>query len=109
MVAVDASLNASGKLVIKAVALAAPDAAPPGGLTKAVALLVDDGAIRRLRLPETGDLFVKLRGDFVLDQRKRAIDAEFARAELSTGDRPSGSPLGIQGGTFESWFTLRQG
>ena len=32
------------------------------------------------------------------------LDAEFARAEFPTGDRPHGSDLGIQGGLFESWF-----
>lgn len=110
MVAVDATLDASGKLVTAAVAQAAPDTAPSSGSTKAVALLVDDKAIRRLMTGTRGDLFVKMRGDFVIDRRnKRAIDAEFVRAELPTGDRPSGSPFGIQGGTFESWFTLRQG
>ena len=35
----------------------------------------------------------------------RAVDAEFTRAQLPTGDRPSGSEYGIQGGFFESWFT----
>jgi hypothetical protein len=38
----------------------------------------------------------------------RAIDAEFVRAELPTGDRPKGSPFGIQGGLFESWFWVRR-
>jgi hypothetical protein len=83
MVAVDVTLDASGKLVTAAVAQAAPDAAPPGGSTKALALLLDDKAIRRLRTGTRGDLFVKLRGDFVIDRRnKRAVDAEFVRAEL---------------------------
>ncbi|HEU5409024.1 MAG TPA: hypothetical protein VFU48_14740 [Nitrospira sp.] len=65
---------------------------------------------------ENGDveLWVRLRGDFVLDWRGdnvpgKAIDAEFVRAELPTGDRPSGSKFGIQGGLFESWFRIRQG
>lgn len=51
-------------------------------------------------------LMVRLRGDFFVDQNKRAVDAEFPRAELPSGDRPAGSPLGIQGGVFESWFWL---
>jgi hypothetical protein len=38
--------------------------------------------------------------------RQRAIDAEFVRAQLPTGDRPATSPFGIQGGLFESWFGL---
>jgi DNA-binding beta-propeller fold protein YncE len=51
------------------------------------------------------DLGVKLRGDFVVDAHGRAVDAEFVRAEFPTGDRPAGSPYGIQGGLFESWFS----
>jgi hypothetical protein len=50
------------------------------------------------------DLWIKFRGDFVLDKSGHAVDAEFTRAEFPTGDRPSGSPYGIQGGLFESWF-----
>jgi hypothetical protein len=40
----------------------------------------------------------------VLDDAGHAVDAEFTRAEFPTGDRPNGSPYGIQGGLFESWF-----
>jgi DNA-binding beta-propeller fold protein YncE len=65
--------------------------------------------------PPFNDIWIRLRGDFVLDTNERAVDAEFVRAELPTGDRPSplGLPLdqqpGIQGGLFESWFTLLRG
>jgi hypothetical protein len=52
----------------------------------------------------TPRMWIKLRGDFVIDQAEKAIDAEFVRAELPTGDRPHGSPFGIEGGQFESWF-----
>lgn len=55
------------------------------------------------------NLWIKLRGDFVKDEQGRAIDAEFVRGELPTGDRPTkgkpGSEYGIQGGLFESWFS----
>jgi len=50
------------------------------------------------------DFWIRLRGDFVRDENQRAVDAEFVRAQLPTGDRPAGSPHGIQGGLFESWF-----
>ena len=50
------------------------------------------------------DVQVRLLGDFVIDETLKAIDAEFLRAEFPTGDRPSGSPVGVQGGLFESWF-----
>lgn len=51
---------------------------------------------------------VNLRGDFVLESsdERRAIDAEFTRAQFLTGDRPQGEGLGIQGGTFRSWFYI---
>jgi hypothetical protein len=52
------------------------------------------------------DIWIILRGDFVLDTKRKAIDAEFVRAELPTGDRPGGSSFGIQGGIFESWFQI---
>jgi DNA-binding beta-propeller fold protein YncE len=55
-------------------------------------------------------IWVRLHGDFVLDNevptKARAIDAEFVRGELPTGDRPHGSKVGIQGGVFESWFWI---
>lgn len=52
---------------------------------------------------------IVLRGDFILDQNNRAIDAEFLRAELPTGSHPSGSGFGLQGGRFESWVTFGEG
>jgi hypothetical protein len=55
-------------------------------------------------LDRSNEVWVMLRGDFVLDEKGRAIDAEFTRGELPTGDRPSGSDFGVQGGLFESWF-----
>ena len=106
-VAVDATI--AGTQITKAVAMAPPGAAPAGGVMKALALLIDDKARIQLERPDSGGLFVRLRGDFVVDREKRAIDAEFVRAELPTGDRPNGSKFGIQGGTFESWFTIKQG
>ena len=53
------------------------------------------------------DLWIILRGDFVLDTNGNAIDAEFVRAELPSGDRPKSSLAGIQGGLFESWFKIK--
>ena len=47
---------------------------------------------------------MRLQGEFVVDSDGRAVDAEFTRAELPTGDRPSGSKFGVQGGLFQSWF-----
>jgi hypothetical protein len=98
-----------GDLITKAFAEAAPDTAPPSGVTHAVALLFDPKIVVQLRQPSGGDIFVQLRGDFVIDTDKRAIDAEFVRAQLPTGDRPAGAKPGIQGGTFESWFTVTLG
>jgi len=89
----------------------ASEITPVGGMTKAVALTFPKTTYDRLRRGGGEELFVRLRGDFVLDGglRPRAIDAEFVRAELPTGDRPAGSPFGIQGGQFESWFRVKSG
>jgi hypothetical protein len=73
---------------------------------------VDDNRVLRFRNDEReiNELWVRLRGDFVLDNedplKARAIDAEFVRGQLPTGDRPHDSKVGIQGGLFESWFWI---
>lgn len=60
--------------------------------------------------------WIRLRCDFVIDVNKRAVDGEFVRAAFYTGDGPELAPpanskgkLGLQGGLFESWFSLRGG
>jgi len=76
----------------------------------AVAFLLDlsvalkDVTTLNLQNSESVELRICLQGDFVVDVNGKAVDAEFARAELPTGDRPSGSNYGIQGGLFESWL-----
>ena len=64
------------------------------------------------RLPdaprELGVFDVRIRGDAIIDVSDRAVDAEFVRSQLPTGDRPLGSDAGVQGGTFESWFYLSE-
>ncbi|HEX2094967.1 MAG TPA: hypothetical protein VHG28_21380 [Longimicrobiaceae bacterium] len=73
----------------------------------AVAWVPDPSRISGNALEEAGqELWVALRGDFVVDVHGRAVDAEFVRAQLPTGDRPAGSDHGVQGGLFESWFRL---
>jgi hypothetical protein len=57
-------------------------------------------------LTEANEIWIRLHGDFVIDQKGRALDAEFARAQLLSGDRPATSEFGVQGGLFESWFWL---
>jgi hypothetical protein len=53
------------------------------------------------------DLFVRLRCDFVLDGDNRTVvDGEFIGAILPTGNRITGRKGGLQGGIFESWFTV---
>ena len=49
-------------------------------------------------------LLVRIKSEFVRDRENRAIDGEFNRTQLPTGNRPAGSPVGIQGGRFESWL-----
>lgn len=62
--------------------------------------------LRRLKI--NPDLWVVLRGDFLLDKNGKAIDAEFVRHDFNTGDRPHNDLHGIQGGLFESWFPVRR-
>jgi DNA-binding beta-propeller fold protein YncE len=49
---------------------------------------------------------VRLLGDFVIDSSKRAICSEFVRSQLPTGEIPADSDIGLEGGTFESWFSV---
>lgn len=68
--------------------------------SEATSQIIEDAASQRLQVQILGDLIVDING--------RALDAEFVRGDLPTGDRPRGSETGIQGGTFRSWFSVRQ-
>jgi hypothetical protein len=63
------------------------------------------------RNPTLHELWILLRGDFVIDatEKGKAIDAEFVRAELPTGNRQPPIDVGIQGGLFESWGWMGAG
>ena len=88
----------------------------PAGNARGVAFILDIQQAPVARAILSGgipDVGVLLRGDFVKDTKDRSIDAEFVRAQLPTGDRPrppATQPLdnqvGIQGGLFESWFSV---
>jgi len=94
----------AGNLVTSAQVLQGVDRA------KAIAFVFDPAFVNTLLEFDLSDLWVRLRGDFVLDtgEPPRAIDAEFVRHEFDTGDRPRGSDVGVQGGIFESWFEPRR-
>jgi competence ComEA-like helix-hairpin-helix protein len=64
-----------------------------------------DEALRE-QIPE-GRLEVVVRGAFITDAEGRALDGEHVRGELPTGSRPSHVKVGVQGGRFESWLTMR--
>lgn len=55
-----------------------------------------------------GNIKVRFLGDFVVDSSGRAICSEFVRKQLPTGEIPAGGSLGLEGGTFESWFSVTQ-
>jgi len=57
---------------------------------------------------EFGAFDVCLLGDAVVDANGRAVDAEFTRSQLPSGDRPTGTEAGVQGGRFESWFYVTE-
>lgn len=75
-----------------------------------IALLLEPNSITHALVNQAAlfdQFWIRLRCDFVVDQKGRAVDGEFLRAELPSGDRPVKSSLGVQGGLFESWFTFR--
>lgn len=78
---------------------------PGAQFSKAIAFIFDE-VVERLveRFDGRGDFGMRLNGEFVVDSDGRAVDAEFTRAELPSGDRPQGSAFGVQGGLFQSWF-----
>ncbi|MDO9712895.1 YncE family protein [Paracraurococcus lichenis] len=87
----------------------------PGPIANAAAYLLNEDALGGFNRFVGQELWAVLRGDFVCEPDRdergrlalgRAIDAEFVRADLPTGDRPKGADLGIQGGLFESWFPV---
>jgi hypothetical protein len=57
--------------------------------------------------PPGNRIEVLLRGDFVLDENGRAVDAEHLRGQLPSGDRPAAVSIGVQGGHFESWLEVQ--
>lgn len=98
VVAID-NIQLAGPLIVRARQIAGP-------LAPGAALLFDRQLLANDQLPPQPRLTVVLRGDFVLDQRGRAVDAEHLRGELPTGSHPGGSRFGLQGGRFESWVDL---
>jgi DNA-binding beta-propeller fold protein YncE len=107
IIPVEVTLNAgNAQLIATATEMAS------GTPTKAIAILFSPTLPYALSVlvPNSGkvgsrpQLWVRLRGDLVLDTSGRAISAEFVRGELPTGEQPSKSGYGLQGGTFESWF-----
>jgi hypothetical protein len=106
---VDFDKNADGSIVVnpitkrieKAKEIAQTDA-------RGVAFLLENPTGQLIRNRKVIDVTVLLRGDFVIATNRKAIDAEFVRGELPTGDRAQGSKFGIQGGLFESWFSFER-
>lgn len=79
---------------------------------RGVALFLPDNINGLLSELKRARFEVEVRGNFVLDFEGRAVDAEFVRGELPTGNRPdrqarNGKNVGVQGGRFESWFQFR--
>jgi DNA-binding beta-propeller fold protein YncE len=104
---VEVQVDISGKLITRAGEVTGP-------MAEAAAFIFDPKFSKFGSQGKEGsrinEIWVRLHGDFVLDNKDpkqaRAIDAEFVRAELPTGDRRRGSQVGIQGGVFESWFWI---
>jgi hypothetical protein len=91
-----ADINSSG-LITHATKWVSGSADPPNG----VAYTVEKAG------GQFNQIKIRLLGDFVIDASGRAISAEFVRAQLPTGEIPAGGTYGLEGGTFESWFTTK--
>jgi hypothetical protein len=103
-------VDPQGKIVVNAAGRIDTASESPPGDARGVAFLLEiqlAPIARDILAGIINDLWIILRGDFVLDTKGNAIDAEFVRAELPSGDRPKSSLFGIQGGLFESWFTIK--
>ncbi len=79
---------------------------PADDIAEAAAFVLDDEMYERVLAAR--EVWVRFRGDFAIDVNGNAVDAEYVRAELPSGDRPAGSAHGIQGGLFESWMINEQ-
>jgi hypothetical protein len=77
---------------------------PGEPVSPAIAFLLSERFAEGVLRQGESDLWVRLQGEFVVDEDGRAVDAEFTRAELPTGDRPAGEKFGVQGGLFQSWL-----
>ncbi len=51
-------------------------------------------------------VWVRLRGDFVVDAQGNAVCGAFLRAALPTGRHQDATATGVEGGLFESWLTF---
>jgi len=73
------------------------------------ALLVLDRKTQAMLYERNALVWVEIDGDHVqgragAEKPLRAIDAEFLRSRLPTGDRPEAATRGVQGGLFSSWI-----
>ena len=100
---VEVQVDISGRLITRAEEVTGP-------MAEAAAFIFDPKFSKFGSQGKEGsrinEIWVRLHGDFVIDKFNKAIDAEFVRAELPTGDRPRDIKVGIQGGVFESWFWI---
>lgn len=104
IIPVDFMINGAGK-IISATQVSTVNA--PGA-----AFIFNSEEYLEHLLAINAELLVRLQGDFVVDENGKAVDAEFVRAALPTGDRPAvgqpGYQAGVQGGVFESWFWVNE-
>jgi hypothetical protein len=109
-VPVKLKLDGQGKIVLNAAGHIDTASEVPAGNARGVAFLLDGEnfpIVGEILAAKVNNLWILLRGDFVLDTNEKAVDAEFTRAELPTGDHPKNSAFGVQGGLFESWFSVK--
>lgn len=77
----------------------------PSAVTKAKAVVFAptpqfEDAFRSIKFK---DVWIRLRGDYLLDANGRCLAAEFFRMKFETGDPTGSGAVALQGQIFESW------
>ena len=92
-------INGSGRIVTAEIGTKAERA-------KGAIFILGETTARQIEQIGIEKIRVEILGDLIKDVSGRAIDAEFVRGELPTGDHAKGENVGVQGGTFKSWFMI---
>ena len=92
-------INGDGQIVTAEISKSAERA-------KGAIFIFGETTARHIEQSGIDKIRVEILGDLIRDVRGMAIDAEFVRGDLPTGDHAQRQNAGVQGGTFNSWFLI---